>query len=53
MSLNLTKTIILLLKWSYSDPNYRETTAAVDDNGVFYAMYVTETAMVVEIFVEE
>jgi sugar lactone lactonase YvrE len=40
-------------EWSYSDPQHRETTAAVDDNDVFYAMYVTSDEMVVEIFEEQ
>ncbi|WP_167613725.1 hypothetical protein [Maribellus sediminis] len=40
-------------EWSYSDSKHRETTAAVDDNGVYYGMYVTENEMVIEIFNEE
>jgi DNA-binding beta-propeller fold protein YncE len=40
-------------EWSFSDPNHRETTAAVDSDGVVYALFVTETEMGVEIFIEE
>lgn len=42
-----------ITEWSYSDPKHRETTAAVDENGVFYAMYVTSKDVVVEIFEEK
>jgi sugar lactone lactonase YvrE len=41
-----------ITEWGYSDPKHRETTAAVDDNDVFYGMYVTQDT-VVERFVEE
>jgi hypothetical protein len=40
-------------EWSYSDPNHQETTAAIDNIGVFYAMYLTKKEMVIEIFHEE
>ncbi len=40
-------------EWSFSDPSHRETTAAVDSNGLVYALFVTETVMGVEIFIEE
>jgi hypothetical protein len=42
-----------ITEWSYSDPKHRETTAAVNNNDVFYGMYVTKTEMVIEIFTEE
>ena len=42
-----------ITQWSYSDPKHRETTAAVDNNGVFHAMYVTSKEMIIEIFNEE
>ena len=42
-----------ITEWSYSDPKHRETTAAVDSNGVFHAMYVTGKEMVIELFNEE
>jgi sugar lactone lactonase YvrE len=40
-------------EWSYSDPQHRETTAAIDNKDVFYGMYITKTEMVIEIFTEE
>jgi hypothetical protein len=42
-----------IAEWSYSDPRHRETTAAVDENNVFYALYVTGREYVVETFVAE
>jgi hypothetical protein len=42
-----------IAEWSYSDPRHRETTAAVDNNNVFYGLYVTGREYVVETFVAE